>query len=164
METLSETKNSSIIQEVLARYPDAKPDQLITLLQEVQDRCGYLSRDAILSIGRHIDMPASKIYGVATFYNQFRFHPLGRVHIQICRGTACHVKGSKDVLDAFAKILGVPPNTATPDGVFSYETLACIGACGLAPAIMVNGELRAKVDPESIPALLKEYREKVEAV
>lgn len=164
MEVTTEAQNSAATQAVLSRYPDATEDQLITLLQEVQDACGYLSRDAILSIGRHIDMPASKIYGVATFYNQFRFYPLGRVHIQICRGTACHVKGSKGVLDAIAKELNVPPGAATPDGVFSYETLACIGACGLAPAIMVNGELRAKVTPESIPALLKEYREKVEAV
>ena len=164
MEATLEARNSADIQSVLSRYPDATEDQLITLLQEVQDACGYLSRDAILSIGRHIDMPASKIYGVATFYNQFRFHPLGRVHIQICRGTACHVKGSKFILDIFARELGVPPGEATPDRVFSYETLACIGACGLAPAIMVNGELRAKVTPESVPALLKEYREKVEAV
>lgn len=164
MDAILDSKNSAVIQSVLSRYPDATEDQLITLLQEVQDACGYLSRDAILSISRHIDMPASKIYGVATFYNQFRFHPLGRVHIQICRGTACHVKGSKAVLDVIAKSLAVLPNTATADGVFSYETLACIGACGLAPAIMVNGELRAKVTPESIPALLKEYREKVEAV
>lgn len=164
MDSTVETTNSGVIQSVLARHPDAKEDELITLLQEVQDACGFLSRDAILSIGRHIDMPASKIYGVATFYNQFRFHPLGRVHIQICRGTACHVKGSKAVLDAIAKALAVPEGQATHDGVFSYETLACIGACGLAPAIMINGELRAKVTPEAIPALLKEYREKVEAV
>lgn len=160
----AEEKNGSVVQTVLARYPDATPDQLITLLQEVQDAAGYLSRDAILSIGRHLDLPASRVYGVATFYNQFRFRPLGRVHIQICRGTACHVKGSKAVLDAFVKALGVPADTATPDGVFSYETLACIGACGLAPAVMVNGELRARVAPEAVPALLKEYREKVEAV
>ena len=164
MQSLMEARGSAAIQEVLANHPDAKPEDLITLLQEVQDRCGYLSRDAILSVGRHLDIPASRIYGVATFYNQFRFHPLGRVHIQICRGTACHVKGSKKVLDTLVAALGVPPNTATPDGVFSYETLACIGACGLAPAIMINGELRAKVEPEAIPALLKEYREKVEAV
>lgn len=164
MESVAEMRSSEIIQEVLAEYPDAKAEELITLLQEVQDRCGYLSRDAILSVGRHLDMPASLVYGVATFYNQFRFSPLGRVHIQVCRGTACHVKGSKKVLDSLVESLGVPPNTATQDGVFSYETLACIGACGLAPAIMVNGELRAKVTPENIPDILKEYREKVEAV
>ena len=164
MQSMDNASNNAGVQAVLARYPDATKDQLITLLQEVQEQCGYLSRDAILSIGRHIDVPASKIYGVATFYNQFRFYPLGRVHIQVCRGTACHVKGSKMVLDEITKQLGVSQGVATADGVFSYEELACIGACGLSPAIMVNGELRAKVTPDSIPALLKEYREKVEAV
>ena len=164
MEDIAEVASRAEIQSVLARYPDATDDQLITLLQEVQEACGYLSRDAILSIGRHFDMPAIRIYGVATFYNQFRFYPLGRVHIQVCRGTACHVKGSKAVLDELGKQLKVPEGATTGDGVFSYEVLACIGACGQAPAIMVNGELRAKVTPESIPALLKEYREKVEAV
>lgn len=153
------------IQTVLARYPDATEDQLIAMLQEIQDQCGYLTRDSMVSVGRHLNIPASKVYGVATFYNQFRFYPLGRVHIQVCRGTACHVKGSANVLDALKKALRLHGSeTTTPDGIFSYEVLACIGACGLAPAIMVNGELRAKVTPESVPALLKEYREKVEAV
>ena len=163
MEDFAEIAGRAEIQAVLACYPDAREDQLITLLQEVQETCGYLSRDAILTIARHFDMPAIRIYGVATFYNQFRFYPLGKVHIQICRGTACHVKGSKNVLDTLEKQLGVPAGTTTRDGMFSYEVLACIGACGLAPALMVNGELRAKVTPEVIPALLKEYREKVEA-
>ena len=164
MEDITEIVGRAEIQSVLARYPDASDDQLITLLQEVQEACGYLSRDAILSIARHFDMPAIRIYGVATFYNQFRFHPLGKVHIQLCRGTACHVRGSKTVLDELEKHLGVPAGTCTRDGMFSYEVLACIGACGQAPALMVNGELRAKITPEAIPALLKEYREKVEAI
>lgn len=164
METIAETSNLSEIQSVLARHPDAAEDQLITLLQDVQEACGFLSRDAIISIGRHLDLPASRVFGVATFYNQFRFQPLGRVHIQLCRGTACHVRGSKTVLDILRNQLGVPAGVATRDGIFSYEILACIGACGLAPALMVNGELKAKVDADSIPALLKEYREKVEAV
>lgn len=164
MEDIAEVAGHAEIQYVLARYPDANEDQLITLLQDVQDNCGYISRDAIVSIGRHLDLPASKVYGVATFYNQFRFQPLGRVHIQLCRGTACHVKGSKSILDRLESHLGVPPGVTTRDGVFSYEILACIGACGLAPALMVNGELKAKVDPDSIGQLLREYREKVEAV
>ncbi len=158
MESLSEVKSSAVIQEVLANHPDAKPEDLITLLQEVQDRCGYLSRDAILSVGRHLDMPSSKIYGVATFYNQFRFRPLGRGHIQICRGTACHVKGSKKVLDALAAALDVSPNTATQDGVFSYETLACIGACGLAPVINIDGNFHANLTSQAIPGVLKQYQ------
>lgn len=152
------------IQAVLAKYPNATEDQMIGLLQDVQDACGYLSHDAILSIGRHINRPASKVYGVATFYNQFRFHPLGKVHMQLCRGTACHVKGSLVLLESLEKLLGVPVGQTTPDGMFSYECLACIGACGLAPAIMINGELRGKLTPEALPELLKEYRAKVEAI
>ena len=158
--TDSEIADLAEIQAVLAHYPDADEDKLIVLLQDVQEACGYLSREAILSISRHVDLPASRVYGVATFYNQFRFQPLGRVHIQLCRGTACHVKGSKTILEELQKHLGVPAGVTTGDGIFSYEILACIGACGLAPALMINGELRAKVTPESIPALLEEYREK----
>jgi NADH-quinone oxidoreductase subunit E len=164
METISSPAGSSEILSVLARYPDAGEDQLIALLQDVQDLCGYLSRDAIVSIGRHMDLPAIKVFGVATFYNQFRFHPLGKIHIQLCRGTACHVKGSKNILQQLEKHLAVPPGITTRDGMFSYETLACIGACGLAPAMIINDELKAKVDPDAIPQLLQEYRQRLEAL
>lgn len=164
MENITQVASSADIQSVLARYPDAGEDQLIALLQDVQEVCGYLSRDAIVSIARHVDLPAIKVYGVATFYNQFRFHPLGKIHIQLCRGTACHVKGSMTILEQLEKQLKVPVGVTTPDGLFSYEILACIGACGLAPALMINGELRAKVDPDSIPELLKEYRERLEGI
>lgn len=164
MENVTQVASSADIQSVLAKYPDAGEDQLIALLQDVQELCGYLSRDAIVSIARHVDLPAIKVYGVATFYNQFRFQPLGKIHIQLCRGTACHVKGSLTILEQLEKNLRVPAGVTTPDGLFSYEILACIGACGLAPALMVNGELRAKVDPESVPELLKEYRERLEGI
>jgi len=84
--------------------------------------------------------------------------------MQLCRGTACHVKGSLVLLESLEKLLGVPVGETTPDGMFSYECLACIGACGLAPAIMINGELRGKLTPEVLPELLKEYRANVEAI
>ena len=164
MEKVTHAPGCAEIQAVLAKYPDAGEEQLIAMLQDVQERCGYLSRDAIVSIGRHVDLPAIKVYGAATFYNQFRFQPLGRIHIQICRGTACHVKGSRTLLEQLEKHLGVPPNVATSDGMFSYEVLACIGACGLAPALMINGELRAKVSLDSVGDLLNEYRAKLEGV
>jgi NADH-quinone oxidoreductase subunit E len=164
MESITPAAGSVELQAVLAKYPDAGEDQLIALLQDVQEVCGYLSRDGIISISRHVDLPAIKVYGVATFYNQFRFHPLGKIHIQLCRGTACHVKGSLTILEKLEKRLGVPAGVTTPDGLFSYEILACIGACGLAPALMVNGELHAKVEPDSIGDLLKEYQTRLEAV
>ena len=164
MENIVHGFGSAEIQAVLSKYPNAGEDKLITLLQDVQESCGYLSNDAIVSISRHVDLPAIKVYGVATFYNQFRFQPLGRIHIQLCRGTACHVKGSRTILERLEKHLGVPAGVTTANGMFSYEVLACIGACGLAPALMINGELLAKVNPDSIGDLLNEYRTKLEGV
>ncbi|MCP4640812.1 MAG: NADH-quinone oxidoreductase subunit NuoE [bacterium] len=150
------------IESVLDKYPDATRDALIPILQEVQEKHGYLSRDAIVRIGAHLSLPTSKIYGVATFYNQFRFEPLGRYHIQVCRGTACHVKGSAAVLDAFIHELAVEAGQTTGDGLFSLEVVACIGACGLAPVICVNGEFFAEVTPAKARDLVEEYRERAE--
>ena len=150
------------IGDILDGFRDAGRDALIPLLQEVQAKHGYLSKDAIVQIGRHLSLPASKIYGVATFYNQFRFEPLGRYHIQVCRGTACHVKGSTGVLDAIRHELGIEPGQTSRDGLFSLEVVACIGACGLAPVICVNGEFYAEMTPNSARDLLEEYREQAE--
>ncbi len=148
---------------ILARYPNAKRDSLIPLLQEVQQYQGYLSREAVIRVGEHLNLPASKIYGVATFYNQFRFQPQGRNHIQICRGTACHVKGSAAVLEAMKRELKVEPGQTTRDGEFSLEVVACIGACGLAPVICVNGEFHAGMTTQKVGKILDMYREKDKA-
>lgn len=143
---------------ILARHPNAQRDALIPILQEVQDATGFLSEEVVRRIGEHLDLPSSKIYGVATFYNQFRFKAPGRFRIQVCRGTACHVKGSAAVLEALTRELGVAPGDTTADGLFSLEVVACIGACGLAPVISINGEFHAQVTAERINALLAEYR------
>ena len=150
------------IQDILDRYAGAGRDALIPLWQEIQDTHGYLSREAIAGVGAHLNLPASKIYGVATFYNQFRFQPLGRFHVQVCRGTACHVKGSLKVLDAVRQELKVEPGKTTRDGLFSLEVVACIGACGLAPVISINGEFHANMTPQKVRGLLDELREEVE--
>ena len=146
------------IEVILKKYPNAKRDALIPLLQAVQEAQGFLSRDAVLRIGQHLNLPASKIYGVATFYNQFRFSAIGKNHIQVCRGTACHVRGSLAVLEAIVKELGVNPGQTTRDGQFSIEVVACIGACGLAPVITINGEFFAGMTSESVTKLLATYR------
>lgn len=145
---------------VLARYPHASRDALIPILQDVQQSQGYLSRDAVVRIGEHLNLPASKIYGVATFYNQFRFQPQGRNHIQVCRGTACHVKGSAAILDAIRRELKIEPGQTSRDGEFSLEVVACIGACGLAPVICVNGEFHAGVSTKTVGKILDSYRRK----
>lgn len=148
---------------ILEKYPNASRDALIPILQEVQEVQGFLSRDAVRYIGRHLSLPVSKIYGVATFYNQFRFEPIGKYHIQICRGTACHVKGSAKLLEILSKELDVKPGQTTRDGMFSIEVVACIGACGLAPVISVNGEFHAGVTPEKAIEILNRYREEENA-
>jgi NADH-quinone oxidoreductase E subunit len=148
------------IETVLARHPNGKRDSLIPILQEVQELKGYLSHDVIVRIGRHLNLPPSKVYGVATFYNQFRFQAPGKFHIQLCRGTACHVKGSLAVLDAVKRQLKLEPGQTGRDGLFSLEVVACIGACGLAPVISVNGEFHARMTPERVAEVLDSYRSK----
>jgi len=149
------------LEPILREHPGAKRDSLIPILQEVQEQHGYISREAVVGIGKHLGLPPSKVYGVATFYNQFRFEPQGKYHIQLCRGTACHVKGSKKLLDAVEMALNVKAGQTTRDGIFSLEVVACIGACGLAPVIAIDGEFHAKVTPEKVRRILDGYRRKL---
>jgi NADH-quinone oxidoreductase E subunit len=148
---------------IVSKYPAGRRDALIPLLQDVQEAHGYLSRDAVVRVGRHLRLPASKVYGVATFYNQFRFQPLGRYHLQICRGTACHVKGSNQSLSAIQRTLQIKPGQTTRDGLFSLEVVACLGACGLAPLLAVNGEFHAGVTSERVTKILRTLRREAAA-
>ncbi|MCK5148241.1 NADH-quinone oxidoreductase subunit NuoE [bacterium] len=148
----------TILDTILDKHRNARRDALIPILQEVQEAKGFLSRESVAAIGEILNLPTSKIYGVATFYNQFRFSPLGAQHVQICRGTACHVKGSAAVLDALERELDIEAGQTTRDGQFSLEVVACIGACGLAPVISVNGEFHAGVLPEDVNNIINSYR------
>lgn len=148
------------ITKILDKYANARRDSLIPLLQEIQEHDGYLSEESIIQIAGQLQIPASKIYGVATFYNQFRFQKPGRFQIQICRGTACHVKGSAMVLEALKSELEVDAGQTTRDGLFSLEVVACIGACGLAPVISINGEFHAGVNPDDVNSILDIYRKR----
>ena len=148
------------VETILKRHLNEKRDSLIPILQEIQDEVGYLSEEAVVEVGRYLKLPTSKIFGVATFYNQFRFEPLGKYHIQVCRGTACHVLGSATVLEQLEKTLKIKSGETTKDGMFSIEVVACIGACGLAPVIAINGEFHAKVTTEGIKEIIKSYRER----
>jgi NADH-quinone oxidoreductase E subunit len=148
------------LDSILEQHPGAKRDSLIPLLQEVQERHGYLSREAVVRISQHLNLPPAKVYGVATFYNQFRFQPQGRFHVQVCRGTACHVKGSAALLNAIQRELKILPGQTARDGLFSLEVVACIGACGLAPVISVNGEFHAGVTTQKVGKILDSYRRK----
>ncbi|MCK5856276.1 MAG: NADH-quinone oxidoreductase subunit NuoE [Bacteroidales bacterium] len=148
------------MKQIFEKYIHAGRDSLIPILQEVQEEDGFLSENAIVEIGKLLNLPVSKIYGVATFYNQFRFQPKGKHHVQVCRGTACHVLGSANVLQELEKTLKIKNDETSRDGNFSLEVVACIGACGLAPVISINGEFHAKVTTASIKEIINNLNQK----
>jgi NADH:ubiquinone oxidoreductase subunit E len=143
---------------VLERYRSAGPDQLIPILQDVQESFGYLSREALVAIATHLNMPLARVHGVATFYNQFRYDPPGKHHVQVCRGTACHVRGSAPLLESVKNELDVEAGRTTADGEFSVEVVACVGACGLAPVIVVDGQVHAAVTSSSLRKIFASYK------
>jgi NADH:ubiquinone oxidoreductase subunit E len=150
------------IDSIIEKHPGAGRDSLIAILQEVQEVRGFISQDAVTRIGSHLGLAASKVYGVATFYNQFRFNAPGKFHIQVCRGTACHVNNSREILATIERELGIRSGQTTRDGAFSLEVVACIGACGQAPVININGEFHAKLTPKKARRVLAEYRKRAE--
>jgi NADH-quinone oxidoreductase subunit E len=151
------TDKARAIDELMEKYPRAR-EHLISLLQEVQAEYGYLSRDSINRISRYLNLPSSKIFGVATFYNQFRLSAPGRIQVAICRGTACHVKGSLNLLDSCRQFLGIEVGQTTKDGLFSLETVACLGCCSIAPAMMVNGRFFGRLDRKKLEQLIDGWR------
>ena len=136
---------------------EGKPDELIPILQKVQEKSGYLPEDAMFEVARFIGVPESSVYAVATFYAQFRFTPVGRTHVVVCRGTACHVRGAPRILQALEKQLGIAAGETSDDLEYSLETVACIGACGLSPCITVNQRVEAKLTPKKVAKLFHEH-------
>jgi len=147
------------LSQILSSYKGKKQD-LIPILQKVQSEFGYLPEKAMVGIAKFTGVPESKVYAVATFYAQFRFSPIGKRHIMVCRGTACHVGGAQRVLEEIERCLGIKEGQTTKDMKYSLETVACIGACGLSPCIMVNGKVEAKLTSKKIRALFKEYKKR----
>jgi len=132
---------------------EGKKEELIPILQKTQAELGYLPEEAMLQIAKFIRVPEPQVYAVATFYAQFRFTPIGRKHIMACRGTACHVRGAPRILDELERHLGIKEGETTPDLEYSLESVACIGACGLSPCIMVNKKVEAQLTPKKIEKL-----------
>ncbi len=143
---------------ILEKYHQKDRSNLIALLQDVQEVYGYLPEKALRDISNHIDIPLSGVYGVATFYNQFRLTPLGKNVIRVCRGTACHVKNSANILTAMETELGIQSGQTTRDKLFTLETVACIGACSIAPVININEEYYGRVTVKEIPRILNKYK------
>ena len=129
---------------------ERRPETLIPLLQAVQEHLGYLPPEVLGTVARHTRVPRSRVYGVASFYSQFRFNPVGRQRVAVCRGTACHVSGARMILEELERDLGIEEGQTTEDMEYSIETVACIGCCGLAPCISVNDEVSAKLTPKKV--------------
>ena len=131
---------------------------LIGVLQEVQERFGYLPANALKEISRRTKIRLSKVHGVVSFYAQFYTEPRGKHTVRACRGTACHVKGAKRVIDTIEKTLGVKEGETTPDMLFCFETVACLGTCFLAPAMMIDNQYFGRLTPQRIVSVLKSYQ------
>ncbi len=143
--------------QIIRKHP-ASREHLISILQDVQEEFGYLSRDSIRRIGEYLKLPSSKIFGVATFYHPFKLNAPGRIQIAICRGTACHVKGSLDLLDTLKRHLGIDVGQTSKDGLFSLETVACLGCCSIAPVLMANGVFFGRLDKKRVEELVEKFQ------
>lgn len=131
-----------------------RQNMVIPALQHAQALLGYVPQVAIVRIAAALRVPQAKVYGVATFYAQFRLHPAGRHTVKVCTGTACHVRGAETVLRAWGETLGVKPGQTTPDGAITLEKVACLGACGLAPAAMVDTRTHGRLTAAKIKQVL----------
>jgi len=140
--------------EIFSAY-EGRRDELIPILQKVQETYGYLPEESIGAIARFARVPEASVYAVATFYAQFRFTPIGRNHIMVCRGTACHVRGAPRILEKIQTQLGIEEGETTEDQEYSLETVACIGACGLSPCLTINKQVEAKMTPKRVTDLLR---------
>jgi len=137
------------VEEVLGRFKGSR-GELIGILQAVQERLGYLPERAMLRIARFTKVPESQVFGVSSFYAQFRFKPVGRRRVMVCQGTACHVRGGAKILDEIEKRLKIRPGGTTPDLEYSLDTVACIGACALAPTIMINKDTFGRLTQKKV--------------
>ncbi len=133
--------------------------RLIPVLQKAQEEDGYISRERLEAISRETGVPVAQIYGVATFYSQFRLHPVGKHIVRVCHGTACHVQGAKGITEAVEDQLGVHTGETTPDRQFTLEMVSCLGCCSLAPVIMIGNDTYGNLKPADIKKALKRYRE-----
>jgi NADH-quinone oxidoreductase subunit E len=135
--------------------PDRKDKRhVILLLQMVQRRLGYISRESMLKIAEFLDVPSASVYSVATFYNQFRFTPLGRHPVNVCMGTACHLAGGTLVLEAMAREMKIDVGGITEDGEFSLDRVACVGCCALAPVVVIDGSVYPRMNPQRAEEVL----------
>jgi NADH:ubiquinone oxidoreductase subunit E len=145
------------INAIIDRYVDERTP-LMMILSDIQKEYGYIPLEVQELVSERTGVSVAEIYGVVTFYSFFSLKPKGKYVIGVCLGTACYVKGAQQVLDKFAEVLGVPAGGTTEDGLFTLDALRCIGACGIAPAVSINGKVYPKVSVDAIPNIIDEYK------
>jgi len=148
----------SLVDGILRQFPKVSSSDVIPLLQAVQQRWGYLPRQVLEEIAKRTRVSLTRIYGVATFYERFRFQPVGKHVIQACHGTACHVNGAKQIGRAIHQTLQIKDHETTADGLFTLETVACLGCCSLAPAMMIDDKAYGRLNPPRAQSILSRYR------
>ena len=145
------------LDKVIAQHKHTKC-AVMPVLQKAQDIYGYLPIEVVTRIANGLDVSVEEVYGVATFYSQFSLYPKGEYNVAVCLGTACYVKGSGDVMAKLKQVLGINEGEITPDGKFSIEATRCIGCCGLAPVLTVNGEVYGKVTVAQVEGIINKYK------
>ena len=145
------------INEICDRYADERTP-LMMILSDVQKEYGYIPLEVQELVSERTGISVAEIYGVVTFYSFFSLNPKGTYVIGCCLGTACYVKGAQQVIDKFSEILGIKPGETTKDGLFTLDALRCIGACGIAPAVSINGKVYPKLSVNAVPAVIEEYK------
>jgi NADH:ubiquinone oxidoreductase subunit E len=150
---LPETEVKEKLKEILSPY-SGKKDELIPILQEAQEQFGYLPSEVMLEIAKFLRLPESTVFGVSTFYAQFKFSPTGRKKVRLCRGTACYVRGAPHILEEVEKYLGIKPGETTEDLEYSLETIACFGSCALAPVMVVDDNVYGRMTPKKVAQIL----------
>ena len=151
-------QNSETIERILLKHSLARRDNLIPILQTIQDEVGYLTEEALVKVGKHLQMPTSKIYSLATFYNQFRFQPKGKFHIQVCHGSSCHVMGAVSLIEFLEQNLGIKTGQTTRNGMFSLEVVTCMGACSKSPVIAINGKHHSVLTTDELKKLIEDIK------
>lgn len=150
-------ENEKKMKEIIFGYPDEKRFSL-AIMQDIQREFNYIPREAMETISIHLSIPLSKLYGMATFYKALSLNPKGKYVIKVCDGTACHIRSSMVIVSELQKLLGIEVGEITPDGLFSIETVNCVGACALAPVMVINGEYYGKLTPQDIAGIIERYK------
>jgi len=154
-----ETRNR--IRDILSRYP-TRDAALIPVLYLAQDEFGSLTGEVMELVGRHLEMPVTKVLNTATFYTMLRKQPVGRYHVEVCHNVSCYLRGSDGLLETLTRLLGIQPGETTEDGLFTLDTVECMAACGNGPALQVNGDFHEHMTPEKLHQLIATLREEGE--